>query len=428
MACTVEIRSGLHAGAHVVLDDGRIVVGSGGHCDIVLCDEGVAEEHLAAEVTGRRVRLTALGHEVRIAGAGTIPAGHAALLKAPVDIELADALLTLGPGAEGIRRGDIVRTLLIPPIIAMTALGLVALFRHDDALAALYRSLPPEAAIDGASAWLADDPARRQGLPSPDMPLPFARIASLGVVTDGFGGLAADSAAPAGAWSPGTTLDAGSPGPIAFGAGPVTSLRVPSAPVANRTARPATSAPPVLAALGEGEDGPGNGGAGATAPMLYAAAMVVLPEEGEGAMQRALPVPLPVPLSPSAAAADELRAELAAKGLTAVRVEESEGLLVASGTLGSEELDTWTGIEHRFDARHAGRVALVRRIAHEGAATVPPTMPPIQSVWMIGTPFLTIDGAKYSSGDVLPNGWRVAGIGAERASFERDGVVVDVVY
>ena len=57
---TMKILSGVHVGAEVTLDDEEAVIGSGGDCDFVLEDNGLAGRHISLLPTEPGVRLTVL--------------------------------------------------------------------------------------------------------------------------------------------------------------------------------------------------------------------------------------------------------------------------------------------------------------------------------------------------------------------------------
>ncbi|NSX56770.1 SctD/MshK family protein [Parasulfitobacter algicola] len=93
MPCTLTVRSGLHAGAHSSLTDGRTLIGRSLACDIVISDAHIADEHVALYLSGDKATVTALEKDVHLVGQGIVPAGHVAEISYPSDLQLEDITL-----------------------------------------------------------------------------------------------------------------------------------------------------------------------------------------------------------------------------------------------------------------------------------------------------------------------------------------------
>ena len=88
-AALVRVATGLHAGAICVLPDGLFSIGSEAPADILLCDDGIAAQHLVIERHGGDIQLSVRGPGVTIEGQA-LSEGEVVAAALPIDI-------TLGP-------------------------------------------------------------------------------------------------------------------------------------------------------------------------------------------------------------------------------------------------------------------------------------------------------------------------------------------
>ena len=96
MAFVVKVLSGSHRGAEAALGEGCLI-GSGVDCDIILSDDGVAEQHLILDFDGGKVTMTVLAEPVYVDGEAVIAKGRTVL---PLQvISLGFAHITFGPEA-----------------------------------------------------------------------------------------------------------------------------------------------------------------------------------------------------------------------------------------------------------------------------------------------------------------------------------------
>lgn len=95
----LRITHGLHQGVCLSLDKAAYVIGSAGAADLLLCDAGVVERHMALRFANGQVAIEALGGEVIVIGRHAreikVPVGSGHRTYFPVDIRLGEARLTL---------------------------------------------------------------------------------------------------------------------------------------------------------------------------------------------------------------------------------------------------------------------------------------------------------------------------------------------
>lgn len=94
---SIHVLSGLHEGATAPIAEGACLIGSAGHCEIVLSDRGFAAEQLLLVRTGRQTRLHVLGPATTINGE---PAPSGARLKIEPGAVITVAGTRLGFGTD----------------------------------------------------------------------------------------------------------------------------------------------------------------------------------------------------------------------------------------------------------------------------------------------------------------------------------------
>ena len=115
---TLRVASGRHAGAELVLDEGRHSLGNSVETDIVLTDAGIATTHARLDLTPDGLRIVAVDSPVTLVGQGVIDPGFGTNVHGPHKITLGDVEL------------DLVAPERIPPKMLsrrMRAAGLTAL-------------------------------------------------------------------------------------------------------------------------------------------------------------------------------------------------------------------------------------------------------------------------------------------------------------
>lgn len=117
---SLAVLSGLHHGVCAPIDSDVCMIGSSRNCDIVLSDEGIAEEHLQLRFYGRQVAINAIGGPVAVQGRPDVERGFGCRTQLPV---------TLGVGGAQIRIGlDGSRNLMTKrwaPQVAIVAVALI---------------------------------------------------------------------------------------------------------------------------------------------------------------------------------------------------------------------------------------------------------------------------------------------------------------
>ncbi len=135
----------------------------------------------------------------------------------------------------------------------------------------------------------------------------------------------------------------------------------------------------------------------------------------------------PMPAAPSAAEAGRsLRAQLAESGLgDAVKVTAADGAVLATGALLPGDRDRWLATQMWFDAANGGRVALIDKVGVARAEDLPHL--DIRAASVGAVPFVvTGSGDRYTEGSVLPGGWMIAHIGADRVTLRNGARSMDI--
>ncbi len=125
----------------------------------------------------------------------------------------------------------------------------------------------------------------------------------------------------------------------------------------------------------------------------------------------------PPPSAPApASAATVLRTKLSEAGLASIKVEDRDGVLMASGLILPADAPRWQAVREGFDRSTGGHVPL--RNAVEARADHPVALH-VDSVWTGTFPNIIVGGAKYLEGSMLPNGWMLERIGDGRLTLRR---------
>ena len=123
----LSILDGVHQGVALSLDQPVYVLGAGLHCDLVLSDPGIADEHLHLRMTERELAIEARGGDVRVVRGGqsiNVPTGSGHRARLPVDIHIGAARLQIeqvGPatGTTNAPRRDDSRWLWMVALVAL---------------------------------------------------------------------------------------------------------------------------------------------------------------------------------------------------------------------------------------------------------------------------------------------------------------------
>ncbi|MFJ3007452.1 FHA domain-containing protein [Pseudomonas fluorescens] len=94
----LSIIEGLHQGVALALDKPLYALGSALHCDLVLSDSGIADEHLYLRLTERELAIEARGGDVVVVCAGRaikVPLGCGHRARLPVEVRVGEACLRL---------------------------------------------------------------------------------------------------------------------------------------------------------------------------------------------------------------------------------------------------------------------------------------------------------------------------------------------
>ncbi len=141
---SVLIRSGRHAGAVVTLGPGHYVLGRADDADIVLTDDGVAENHAALHLRNGSCSLHPMGGPVLVGGRA-INAGARGLVPLPAELSLGTVDLALSMA--GTRSGGAVSTstrsrrlVLLAGVVALVAGAVAAAAPAGRALGSLQGS------------------------------------------------------------------------------------------------------------------------------------------------------------------------------------------------------------------------------------------------------------------------------------------------
>lgn len=94
----LSIIDGLHQGVALSLDKRLYALGCALHCDLVLSDPGIADEHLHLRINDREVAIEARGGDVVVVRSErsiTVPMGSGHRARLPVEIRIGSACLTV---------------------------------------------------------------------------------------------------------------------------------------------------------------------------------------------------------------------------------------------------------------------------------------------------------------------------------------------
>ena len=158
----------------------------------------------------------------------------------------------------------------------------------------------------------------------------------------------------------------------------------------------------------------------ATALVAPPAALVPAPAPALAPVRALRPPPMT-----AAAAAELLRADLAAAGLQGVTIQTQGAGILATGAIPPAAAPTWQAVRQTFDRRTAGRVRLDNTVT---ARTETPFNLTLDSVWTGNFPNIIVGGAKYLEGGVLPNGWTLDRIQPNRLSLHRGDARIEVAF
>lgn len=128
----LEVADGVHRGVEAPMEAPVVRIGSTGRSDIVLCDDGVAEDHAALRFERASVFIEARGAEIGF-GRHVIPRGQGCRAKLPVEIRIGSSVIRLKrPKEDGFR----LRTPMIATAIAV-AFATTVVATQADAIKAI---------------------------------------------------------------------------------------------------------------------------------------------------------------------------------------------------------------------------------------------------------------------------------------------------
>jgi hypothetical protein len=128
----------------------------------------------------------------------------------------------------------------------------------------------------------------------------------------------------------------------------------------------------------------------------------------------------------AAEAGRQLGLQLSEAGIGALKVEETEGRLLVSGTIPEQQAEAWTAIQSRFDQTF-GHVPLVSNVVAGGVEQAPRI--PMQAIWYGQRPYIiTADGARYYEGAFVSDGWTIRKIGEKELLLTKGSSTVALRY
>lgn len=102
----LEIVTGTHRGAVLMLDRGDYRIGSSPDADIVLSDPGVVSEHAALHIDADGVRLDAIGADITV-GNDPLPQSRGCRVRLPTSFSIGPAQIDLTDPSKGRARGPL---------------------------------------------------------------------------------------------------------------------------------------------------------------------------------------------------------------------------------------------------------------------------------------------------------------------------------
>lgn len=119
------------------------------------------------------------------------------------------------------------------------------------------------------------------------------------------------------------------------------------------------------------------------------------------------------------AATESLERQMDSIGLEGLKVQPDDGAVVVSGLLSSDDEVRWRDVEMWFDQRFGSSIPLDSRVSVDDREDVPDIA--IRAVWSGPSSYLVAgDGRRYSTGSMMPGGWRIDAIEPDAVVFQRD--------
>lgn len=109
--------------------------------------------------------------------------------------------------------------------------------------------------------------------------------------------------------------------------------------------------------------------------------------------------------------------ELSRRGLYSLKIAVGDAELRVSGTLPETSRETWASTRDWFDSSYGGVVLITEGLRFEAADAGHPPPPYLQSVWLVGTPYVIINDKRVYPGDVLDSGWQLERISEAYSEF-----------
>ncbi|MFQ3786225.1 FHA domain-containing protein [Halomonas sp. A29] len=387
---TLEVRSGLHAGVAVPLEQPVCRIGSATSCDVMLSDADLASEHVILRFHARMVAIEAVGGTVEANGK-PLAQGTGWRTSLPVTLAIGEVRLTL-------TRPE----LALPPALQSAQQGAYKLQRRvrasaPVAWAALKHRLAPMRAC-----------LRRIALP-----IVTALQARMGRLWSRLERVTAPVSQRLGRWlAPlGNTIARQwqrAPIPLRWRQRLV-QVRQASPDVLARPSAAVTALCTTLAIVAIYQFvGVGKAGASISASALYSTGMLH-PQAAEAA--RSL---IAADIPPGEALAQRL----AEAGLNALQVRDSGSHLVVAGEFPPERYDEWRDVQHWFDQHYGGSQLLISE-ARPGLSPDAPAFQ-FQAVWFGENPYVVGPrGERLYPGAGLQEGWVLAEIADNRVTVRR---------
>ncbi len=386
----LEVRSGLHAGVSVPLEQSVCRIGSATRCDVILSDADVVGEHVILRFHARMVAIEAVGGAVEANGK-PLAQGTGWRTPLPVTLAIGEVKLTL-------TRPE----LLLPPALQSALRGVGTLQRRVQASvpvvrAALNRRLAPlQAALQRFA-----------------LPIALTLLGRLVWLWSRTGQALAPVSQRLGAWfAPlGSFVShqwRRAPIPAHWRQRLAQARQGPAHVLARRSAA-VTALCTTLAIVGIYQlVGVGTAGANISASALHSTGMLH-PQAAEAA--RSLMV---VDTPPGEA----LVQRLAEVGLEGLQVRDAGNHLVVDGEFPPERYDEWRDVQLWFDQHYGGSQLLISE-ARPQLSTDSPVLQ-FQAVWFGENPYVVGPrGERLYPGAALQEGWVLAEIADNRVTVRR---------
>ncbi|MDX5502140.1 MAG: hypothetical protein LPJ90_01395 [Halomonas sp.] len=390
MFSTLEVRSGLHAGVSVPLEQPVCRIGSAASCDVLLSDAGVVAEHVVLRFHARMVAIEAVGGSVEANGK-PLAQGTGWRTPLPVTLAIGEVKLTL-------TRPE----LMLPPALQNARRGMGTLQRLMQASVPVaratlrHRLVPLRAALQRFA-----------------LPLALALRGKLVQWWSRIGGVLAPVSRRLGIrFAPLVSLVSHqwrrAPIPAHWRHRLVQARQGPAHVLASRSTA-VTALCTTLAIVGIYQlVGVGTAGASISASALHSTGMLH-PQAAEAA--RSL---MAVDTPPGEA----LARRLAEAGLEGLQVRDAGNHLVVDGEFPPERYDEWRDVQLWFD-RHYGGSQLLISEARPQLSTDSPALQ-FQAVWFGENPYVVGPGGeRLYPGAALQEGWVLAEIADNRVTVRR---------